>query len=72
MADTPADDRSREELAYRAGAGIEVWLFWQKADDCLTVQVCDAKTADVFELPAPRDRALDVFYHPFACLQDAA
>ena len=57
-------DAPREELAYRANDDIEVWLFWRKAEDRLTVQVSDAKTNDVFEVEAPRDRALEVFYHP--------
>ena len=60
-----------EELAYRAKDGMEVGLFWRKADGRLTVQVSDAKTGDFFELDAPSDRALEVFYHPYAYLARA-
>ena len=55
------------ELAYRAGDGIEVWLLWHGAD-VLTVRVLDGKLGIELELTAPADRALDVYYHPFAYL----
>jgi hypothetical protein len=54
------------ELAYRAVNGLEVTLNWHRAEDRLSVSVYDAKLGDFFEVPAPHDRALDVFYHPFA------
>jgi hypothetical protein len=60
------------ELAYRESDGIEVALLWRRADDRLTVTVFDWRSDEQFELEAPRDRALDVFYHPFAYLRPAA
>jgi len=54
------------ELAYRATDGIEVSLLWDRATNALKVLVADERTGDSFELDAPSDRALDVFYHPFA------
>jgi hypothetical protein len=56
----------RRELARRANDGIEVTLFWNAREDTLTVEVHDGKTDKTFELEAPRDRALDVYYHPYA------
>jgi hypothetical protein len=56
------------ELAYRAGDGLEVTLFWQPATDELTVCVCDQRHGAYFELrPEPR-LALDVFYHRYSYL----
>lgn len=57
---------SGKELAFRANDGIEVSLRWHRAANRLTVVVRDLKAGLEFELPARRDNALDVFYHPFA------
>jgi hypothetical protein len=54
------------ELAHRENDGIEVSLLWNERDDTLTVSVLDARTGEFFELDAPRDRALEVFYHPYS------
>jgi len=55
-----------QELAHRASDGFEVSLLWTAADDALTVVVEDTKSGARFVVPAMKDRALDVFYHPFA------
>jgi hypothetical protein len=60
------------ELAFRAGDGIEVTLQWHRAAGRLSVVVRDVSTGEEFELPARRDNALDVFYHPFAYQARAA
>jgi hypothetical protein len=60
------------ELAFRASEGIEVSLRWHRAAGWLSVVVRDASTGNEFELPARRDNALDVFYHPFAYQARAA
>jgi hypothetical protein len=62
------DDRTGtiRELAHRSGDGIEVTLSWDSGDGRLTVSVADALSGEFFEVAAPRDAALDVFYHPFA------
>jgi hypothetical protein len=57
---------SLRELAYRESDGIEVTLIWNEREDTLTVSVLDARKGDSFELDAPRDQALDVFYHPYS------
>lgn len=54
------------ELAHRANDGLEVTLFWNQGDNTLSVSVVDERTGAYFELPAPADSALDVYYHPFA------
>jgi hypothetical protein len=54
------------ELARRSADGMRVTLLWSRADDRLAVEVSDAKSGRHFELDAPRERALDVFYHPYA------
>jgi hypothetical protein len=54
------------ELAHRSNDGVTVSLLWDREDDALTVIVDDARTGDAFTLAAPRDRALEVFHHPYA------
>jgi hypothetical protein len=54
------------ELAHRNSDNIDVSLFWDSETDELLVTVDDARTGTSFSLPAVRDRALDVFNHPFA------
>jgi hypothetical protein len=53
------------ELAQRVNDGVEVTLLWSERDGRLAVVVFNHGTGEFFELEAPRDRALDVFYHPF-------
>ena len=54
------------ELAYRENGGIRVALLWSRDDAKLKVTVFDAATDDTFELEAVENKALDVFYHPYA------
>ena len=54
------------ELAFRSVAGLEVILLWNADENRLTVSVYDPSVPEFFEVPAPSDRALDVFYHPYA------
>lgn len=54
------------ELLVREANGIEVALVWRQAADTLAVVVTDERLDASFEVVAPRDRALDVFHHPFA------
>jgi hypothetical protein len=57
--------KSRRELAHRSSNGIEVRLFWNPADNGVTVAVDDALGA-AFELAVAPEHALDAFYHPYA------
>jgi hypothetical protein len=54
------------ELAYRNAEQVEVSLLWDRQTDDLVVVVQDTRTGDRFTVPAARDHALDVYYHPFA------
>jgi hypothetical protein len=58
--------RAPRELAYRAGDGLEVTLFWSPATDELTVDVCDHRRGAYFVIRPESHLALDVFYHPYS------
>lgn len=55
-----------KELATRSADGVVVSLLWHRANDKLTVVVDDTRTGEHLRLPARRENALEVFYHPFA------
>jgi hypothetical protein len=57
---------SLRELAFRESDGLEVTLHWEAVEDRLIVSVYDTKRHVFFSVDAPRDKALDVFNHPFA------
>ena len=61
-----------KELATRQADGVVVSLQWRRADDRLTVVVDDTRTGERFRVPAQRENALEVFYHPFAYAPKAA
>jgi len=55
------------ELADRAGDGFAITLNWDRdGDGSLWVSVFHEDTGETFVVDAPRDSALDVFYHPFS------
>jgi hypothetical protein len=55
------------ELDGRSSDGIHVRLLWRPHDDRVSVSVTDTKTGKAFEVAVhDRDRALEVFHHPFA------
>ena len=53
----------RQEVARRR---IASRLWWDPRINAVAVSVWDWKRGTHFELAADRDRALDVFYHPFS------
>ena len=55
-----------KELATRQMDGVVVSLQWRRRDDKLTVIVDDTRTGERIRVPARRENALEVFYHPFA------
>lgn len=61
-----------KELLRRQNDGVVVSLLWRRADGRLTVVVDDARTGEHFRLPAQRENALEVFYHPYAYAAKAA
>jgi hypothetical protein len=56
------------ELAQRTGGGMDVVLYWRRDTREVAVCVADEQADVYFEIPAPADRALDVFEHPYAYL----
>jgi hypothetical protein len=56
------------ELAHRTSAGIDVTLIWVHGpdQDKAIVCVCDKRDGAYFEIEPEPDRALEVYYHPFA------
>jgi len=63
---TIAASTSPIELAARDGGGVDVSLLWDRGSGRLWVDVLHVATGRRFRLAAERDKALDVFYHPFA------
>lgn len=63
---------SRRELAHRAGHGIEVFLFWTRSSNRLTVEVFEAGFDVSFEFDVDGGHALDAFNHPYAYAASAA
>jgi hypothetical protein len=59
-------DSTLAELHHRSADGIEVTLLWSRRSNTLTVAVEDSRSGETFLLPAPADKALDIFEHPFA------
>lgn len=55
----------KRELAHRASDGVSVSLFWESVGDSILIEVYDERGGDYFELPVPRDRALEAFHHPY-------
>jgi hypothetical protein len=55
------------ELDHRSHDRIDVRLLWRERDNRVVVAVADAKTGVRFNIEVrDRERALDVFHHPFA------
>jgi hypothetical protein len=59
-------DFTLTELDHRSADGIEVSLLWSRLTNQLMVAVADSRSGESFEVPAPAEKALDVFRHPFA------
>jgi hypothetical protein len=60
------------ELAHRVADSVEISLLWNEDDGSLRVVVVDPRAGTAFEVAAPSDQALDVFYHPYAYAGEAA
>jgi hypothetical protein len=59
-------DSTITELHHRTADGIEISLLWSRLTNALTVAVEDSRSGVSFEVPAPAEKALDVFENPFA------
>jgi hypothetical protein len=55
----------KRELAHRVNDGVSVSLFWESVGDSILIEVYDERGGDYFELPVPRDSALEAFHHPY-------
>jgi len=62
----PAPTAHSRELAYRAGDGLEVTLYWSSTTDEISVCVCDHRRGAYFVVRPEPQLALDVFYHPYS------
>jgi len=60
------------ELAHRTADGLDVALLWSRGTGRLVVAVADTRSGESFTVEAPRDRALDVYNHPYAYARAAA
>jgi hypothetical protein len=56
---------NKRELAHRVSDGVSVSLFWESVGDSILIEVYDERGGDYFELPVPRDQALEAFRHPY-------
>ena len=66
MAANAPSPTARRELASGTSDDLEVTLWWDPRINAIAVSVWDWKRDTHFELPIGSDRAMDVFYHPFA------
>jgi hypothetical protein len=64
--DAPKSQSYLRELDYRNNHGVKVRLLWNSDTDAVLVEVEDERTGEHFELNADRDKARDVFEHPYA------
>ena len=59
------------ELAERANDGLDVRLYWNRADGRVKVAVARVHTGQVAELRVAPEDALTAFHHPFAYSEPA-
>jgi hypothetical protein len=65
-----AGTTQRRELAHRAGNGIEVWLYWRKLTNRVTVAVLNERLNESFEFEVEGHLALSAFNHPYVYATD--
>ncbi|MGE5273589.1 MAG: hypothetical protein ACM3QU_07490 [Verrucomicrobiota bacterium] len=56
----------RRELARRTNGGLEITLYWDTEQDCISVEVRQPATRETIAFSVARELALDAFHHPFA------
>ena len=54
------------EIDYRQNDGIEVFLYWHKEANILSLALTDHKKDFSTEFVVPNDKAREAFLHPFA------
>jgi hypothetical protein len=60
----------RRELDQRVSGGLEITLYWNPADDSVSIEVVQPATGETIMIPVASDRALEAFQHPFAQLDE--
>jgi hypothetical protein len=63
-------DTQFRELAHRSHNGVSVTLSWHSETDELLVCVYDERGEVYFEIHPERASALDVYYHPYAYVDE--
>lgn len=59
------DLANHRELAYRRDHGIEVFLYWHKKTNVLSIMLTDINANQSQNFTVPNDKGLDAFYHPY-------
>jgi hypothetical protein len=59
-------DATLTELASRRNDGLEITLYWARADDSVHLEISNERNGSTWAFPVDRARALDAFHHPFA------
>lgn len=65
----PTRSGETRELAHRVGAGIEVTLLWDAAENTTSIELWHVATDQTLRFQVPGELALDAFYHPLVHLQ---
>jgi hypothetical protein len=72
MAAATVINERRRELAHRSGGGLEVTLYWNAADNSISIELRHLASETSLRFAVPADQALDAFYHPLAHVQYSA
>jgi hypothetical protein len=67
------DQQDSFELAHRQNDGIQVFLFWHKQANILTIALIDAKQNPPFatEFEVPNEKGMEAFNHPYAHMPES-
>lgn len=62
----------REELMHRRNNGVEVFLYWYRENNVLSILLNDEQANPPLstEFNVPNDKGLEAFNHPFVWLPD--
>lgn len=58
------------ELAHRRSDRIDVWLYWHREANVLSIALKDHKEDFEAEFQVPNDEGLHAFYHPYAFMPE--
>ncbi len=65
-------DDTREELMHRRNNGVEVFLYWYRTNNVLSVLLNDEQAQPPVhtEFFVPNDKGVEAFNHPYVWLPD--